>query len=171
MARDDAAILARIRQALAEPKRLLLPVAWRTGQRPDKLVLAALCQSRTIGVQLHGRAHPHRPDEDVSFQLCLDEPDETWPVARIDWRPVSPHTNRMPDAFRGTTVWDSGLHPFEENAVHGLTAMKAKNLPVCRPLLPEPASYADALAAVSATLNIVNANALPVPPWSPRLFP
>ncbi|WP_455957296.1 hypothetical protein [Methylorubrum aminovorans] len=171
MPRDDLAILSRMRQAFVEPKRLVLPQAWQTGGRSDKLVLTALCQCSLVGVQLHGRAHAHRPDEDLTFQLCIDEPDETWPIARIDWRPISPHTNRMPDPFRGTTVWESGFHPFEENAVHGLTTMKARNLPVCRPLLSEPTSYADALRAVSVTLNILNATALPTPPWSPRLFP
>ena len=170
MARNEAEIIARMRQALGERKRAILPTAWRVGNRVGKLIVPMACQCGVVGVQLHVTAWETRPDEDVSFMLCLDEPEETWPIARIDWRPVHPHVNALPGPLKGLLTDGTGLHALEDNVLYGLNTMKTKNLPVCRPVVPNPPDWPTALTYVRDTLIIDNIEGLPSPPWSPTLL-
>ena len=162
------AILARMRQALAEPKIVTGAPVWRQGNRPRKLVLAALAEGPTLNAELHITAVVDLPNEDMSFQLCLAEPSDMFPIARFDWRPPRAHTNRV-GPHRGLTSF-TGLHPFEENAALGLSAMVANNLPISLPIDPEPADFGQAVAYVCATFNLAFRNELPTPPWSLSLI-
>lgn len=162
------AILARMRQVLAEPKMVTGTPTWRQGNRPRKLVLVAFAEGPTLNAELHVSAVVDLPSEDMSFQLCLAEPADTFPIARFDWRPPRAHINRV-GPHRGLTSF-TGLHPFEENAALGLSAMVANNLPVSLPVAPEPANFEQAVAYVCATFNLAFRNELPTPPWSPSLI-
>lgn len=162
------AILARMRQALAEPKIVAGTLVWRPGNRPRKLVLAALAEGRTLNAELRISAVTDLPDEDMSFQLSLAEPADTFPITRFDWRPPRAHTNRVGQQ-RGVTSF-TGLHPFEDNAALGFSAMVANNLPISLPVAPEPGDFGQAVAYVCATFNFAFRNPLPTPPWSRSLI-
>lgn len=162
------AILARMRQVLAEPKTIAGTLAWRQGNRPRKLVLVALAEGQTLNAELHITAVADLPDEDVSFQLCLAEPSDTFPITRFDWRPPRAHTNKV-GSHKGVTSF-TGVHPFEENASLGFANMVAGNLPVSLPVAPEPGDFEQAVAYVCATFNLAFQNSLPTPPWSLSLI-
>lgn len=102
--------------------------------------------------------------------LCLEETDETWPIARVDWKPSRPHTNSVPGPHFGLLTEESGIHPLEPNLEHGLNVMKARNLPVCVPIVPEPPDWSAALACVRDMLSVTNIEGLPTPPWSQTLL-
>lgn len=165
---DGEAILARMRRAFEEPKVVAGTLTWRQGNRPRKRVLVALAEGETLNAELHVTATADLPNEDVSFQLCLAEPSDTFPICRFDWRPPRAHVNKV-GTHRGIVSW-TGFHPFEDNAALGLSAMAANNLPVSMPVEPEPRDFAEATAYVCATFNLVLLNELPPPPWSPYLI-
>lgn len=166
---SEVEVLAMMRDALASPKTLLSTPEWRSGNRNGKLVIAVACECEVPGVTLHGCAQERRPDEDVSFTLSFDDVDETWPIARLDWRPPDYHINRVRGPHYGLQTW-TGLHDFEANAGLGLIAMKAGNLPICLPVEPEPESYAGLLVTLQQRFRIINATSLQVPQWFPTLL-
>ncbi|NEU13572.1 hypothetical protein G3T14_15740 [Methylobacterium sp. BTF04] len=162
------AILLRMATALSESKLIAGPLAWYPGNRPRKLVLAALAEGISINAELHITAVSGLPDENVTFQLCLAEPAGTYPISRFDWKPPGIHTNKL-GPHKGIRS-ETGLHPFAENAALGFACMVSDNLPVCLPVTPEPSDFGEAVAYVCATFNLAFVNGLPFPPWSPTLM-
>lgn len=165
---EAEAILLRMGTALTEPKVVSGSLSWYPGNRPRKLALAALAQGQTISAELHITAVLGLPNENVTFQLCLAEPADTYPITRFDWRPQSVHTNKI-GPHKGVRC-ETGLHSYEDNARLGFALMVSGNLPVCLPVDPEPQDFEEAVAYVCATFNLAFVNGLPLPPWSPTLI-
>ncbi|WP_342152378.1 hypothetical protein [Methylorubrum sp. SB2] len=165
---DSAAIISRMRTALAAEKVVVGPLIWRAGTRPRTFALAALAEHPDQNMEVHLTAAAALPNEHVGFQLCLSVPGHTFPVTRFDWRPPRPHVNRF-GPLRGLSS-GTGLHPFEENAELGLAMMVTHNLPVCMPIDPEPPDFSSAVAYVCDTFRLELREPIPLPPWSPTLI-
>ncbi|MEF2553655.1 hypothetical protein VQ042_20260 [Aurantimonas sp. A2-1-M11] len=123
-----------------------------------------------IGVSIEGTAWADEPEMRVSFQLKIDVGGTDYRIARLDWRPRQPHVNKLgPPELRGRACMAS-IHDFPENAALGLEEMQLKNLPVAKPIDPEPSDFDALLRQLRDTFRLDNAIEIPVPPWSPQLF-
>jgi len=166
-------ILNLLKLAYESPKVALRPIDWRQDRQRERLLRVPIvcdCGSANLsGVAIIGTAWTDEPDARVTFQLTMDVDGKDFRIARIDWRPRQPHTNRVgPPTLRGLTAYTS-IHDFPENADLGLEAMQTGNLPVVKKIDPEPADFNELLAYLSVTFGVENASEIPVPPWSQQL--
>jgi hypothetical protein len=105
------------------------------------------------GLELRGGAHQALPNRAVRFHMhhypakgpCV-------PLARAEWKPISPHTNPNCGPRPLERIFGSHVHPFEMNWLEDVGRMRSGNLQCARPLNPEPNSYAEFLAVVSKEL-------------------
>jgi hypothetical protein len=130
-----------------------------------------------MGLKLLGRCSRDYPDQNVTFQIeYLFKSFRTAPVARIDWRPLSPHTNRNigPAEWRMVRIDGSHVHPFQENydwmVGDNVPLADYMKLPIAIPLVAEPNSVTALVTVVGGWFNIEGVEAIPVPPWEPRLL-
>jgi|GEM_PF-629825 len=135
-----------------------------------------------IGLRLRGRCARAYPDENVSFQIEYQFRgiSRFVPVARIDWRPLKPHTNRNigPPALRLLRFHGTHLHPFHENhdwmMMNGrplAESLKAYDLPIATPITPEPADLTTLMTLAGRSFTILGMEQIPAPPWPlPRLI-
>lgn len=134
-----------------------------------------------IGLRLRARCRPDYSDQDVTFQVeyqfaGLAKP---VPVTRIDWRPISAHTNKNvgPVEWRLRQFHASHIHPFHENHIwmigNGLPLADnvKSNLPIAAPLENDPGDFSALVVLMGQHFNIEGVSAIPAPPWNaPRLF-
>ena len=171
---DEAAVLAALEQAYGAPKEAMPPLDWKADlQNARYLRVPIVCdcgQVSLIGVSIVGTAWTDEPDERVTFQLIMDINGANYRIARIDWRPRQPHTNRLgPPELRGISALTS-IHDFPENAALGLELMQTGNLPVVKPIEPEPEDFNGLLHYLRDTFHLANATDIPAPPWAPQLL-
>lgn len=167
-------ILAIMRLAYESPKQAIGALGWVPDKQRETILripLACDCHPANVtGVSIMGTAWTDEPDERVTFQLLVDIEGKDHRIARIDWRPRAAHTNRFgPDELRGLTLFTS-IHDFPENAALGLSEMQTRNLPVVKPIDPEPENFNGLLVYVRDTFLLGNALDIPEPPWSPPLI-
>lgn len=166
-------ILEMMRLAFNAPKTSEGEYDWKEAQRERFLRLPVACDcfpANVTGVSISGTAIVDEPDRRVTFQMIIDVAGVDYRIARIDWRPRNPHTNKYggPEV-RGATV-ETSIHPFEENAELGLTLMQSGNLPIAIEIDPEPSTFNDLLLYLRDTFRLEDALDIPVPPWAPALF-
>lgn len=163
-----------MRSAYDARKFALAPLGWiNDRRRPAYLRIPIICdcpdEPELIGISLEGTAWVDRPDRHVGFQLKIDIGGKDYRIARVDWRPRSPHTNKLgPLHLRGKTV-ETSIHDFAENAALGLELMLSLNLPIAKPIEPEPADFNELLHYIRGNLRLENASDIPTPPWSQQL--
>ncbi len=131
-----------------------------------------------MGLRLLGRCSRDYPDQNVTFQIeYLFKNFRTVPVARIDWRPPSPHQNRNigPAEGRWVRIDGSHVHPFGDNfgwmVADSVPLADYMRLPIATPLDPDPASVTALVTVMGRWFNIEGVAAIPAPPWkAPRLL-
>lgn len=68
----------------------------------------------------------------------------------------------------------SHVHPFQENfdwmVGDGVPVADYMRLPVAVPLTPEPEGVLALVTAMGQLFNVEGVEAIPVPPWEPRLL-
>ncbi len=167
-------ILNLMQLAYSSPKEAIGALNWRADRQREQIVRIPIvcdCYPADItGVSIVGMAWTEEPDERVTFQLLIDVEGRDYRIARIDWRPRQEHTNKFgPNELRGRTFLTS-IHDYPENADLGLDHMQSFNLPVVKPIDPEPPNFNELLRYLRDTFHLRNALDIPVPPWSPRLL-
>ncbi len=120
------------------------------------------------GLELRAGAGQSLPDRAVRFHLqyhparspCI-------PLCRIEWRPVSPHTNpnQGPEHLRLLRIVGSHIHGFEMNYLEDEGRMRGKNLPIAEPIDPDPSSFRDLVDVVAAEFRINGMEQIEPPPW------
>jgi hypothetical protein len=126
------------------------------------------------GFFLRATAMKHRPDRTVAFQLVYKPQRrnvEGGPFARIEWRPLKPHTNKNfgPPHLRLLTIRGSHYHRFDYNWAHSPAQVRRGNLYTAEPIDPDPPNYGDLLAFVEKEFRIQGVSAIAVPPWEAKL--
>lgn len=169
---NEDEILAALKEAYEAEKTAISTLDWKLVQPHQqilKLPIACSGSSASVmGVSIFGTAYVQEPERHVSFQLCIDYRGIDYRIARIDWRPRQPHTNRY-GPTKGLKAYTS-IHDFSENAALGLRKMQDDNLPIVKPIDPEPEDFAALLVYVRDTFHLDNACDIPIPPWSRGLF-
>lgn len=118
------------------------------------------------GLELRGGALQTTPDRAVTFHLqyypakgpCI-------PLARLDWRPFAPHTNPNVGEQAMLRIEGSHLHGFDLNWMPEFGRMRTGNLPIARPLNPDPKTYEECLALVGREFTIGGLERVEMPPW------
>lgn len=86
------------------------------------------------------------------------------PLWRIEWRPISPHTNAgMPDDLKFTTIEGTHHHPFLENYLPADQRMREGNLPAARPIDNDLNTLSDFLACVGKIFRIRDVELVEIP--------
>lgn len=167
-------ILEIMRAAYEAPKDALGPLDWKPDKQRERILripIACDCYPLNItGVSIMGTAWADEPDERVTFQLLVDIQGKDYRISRIDWKPRQGHTNKFgPPEYRGLTVLSS-IHDFPENADMGLDKMMSMNLPIAKPIEPDPQNFNGLLIYLRDTFRLRNALDIPEPPWAPQLI-
>lgn len=171
---NEARILGLMQTAYESDKIALPPIDWKQDRQRERILRVPIvcdCRSQDItGVSIIGTAWSDEPDNRVTFQLTIDIDGTDFRIARIDWKPRQPHTNRVgPPALRGLTAYTS-IHDFPENADLGIETMQKNNLPIIKKIDPEPHNFNELLSYLRVTFRLENASEIPVPPWSQQLM-
>ena len=171
--RSDEEILNALRKAAKAEKRIIAAAGWKQGQRERELKLSIALQTPKdliAGLELRGNAILNQLDKNVTFQVTLDIRGQIFRLERIDWRPQNPHVNRFgPPGLRGLSV-ESAYHSFDLNSTLDLETIVRGNLPIAKPLNPEPNDFNELLISLREYLSIMNAEEIMEPPWSPTLL-
>lgn len=128
------------------------------------------------GLRLRVTAMVRRPNECVTFQLEYTPPrgdPKGGAFDRLEWRPVSAHTNKGvgPPGLRHVVQSSSHHHSFEANWNDGQSArVKRGELPIAVPISPDPASFEEALALAGERFKINNIGVVDRPPWKVLLI-
>lgn len=118
------------------------------------------------GMELRGKALQTIPDRAVCFHLqYYPARGPCTPLARAEWRPLSPHTNPNVGKYPLLRIEGSHIHAFELNWLAELGRMRAGNLVIARPLNPDAATLDEFLAIVGKEFRIKNLNVIERPPW------
>ncbi|RWM84819.1 MAG: hypothetical protein EOR84_32770 [Mesorhizobium sp.] len=126
------------------------------------------------GLKFRAMAMRQRPDEHVSFQLEYYPPRRQprgGPFARIEWRPLRGHNNKMigPPELRNKLQKCTHHHEFWVNWNHSQNSVRKGALDISVPIEPEP-SYDQIVAFVGKEFRISNIDWLPSPDWSATMF-
>jgi hypothetical protein len=146
----EAAILAALEAVYRADKQAIGSLDWkgdRAHPRILRIPLACDCGASISGASIIGTAYRDEPNRRVSFQLCADVDGKDYRIARIDWKPNVPHTNRYGEN-RGLSLYTS-VHDFPENAALGLEIMQTQNLPIVCAIDPEPDDFTALLGGAS----------------------
>jgi hypothetical protein len=127
------------------------------------------------GLQFTGSAHIYSPERSVTFQIEYHPPLRTQrggPIARVEWRPRSPHSNKGvgPLQYRFLTQAGCHYHPFDLNWAHSQSEVRKGNLPIATPIESGLASLQEALAFTEKMFRIETLKGVPVPPWTERIL-
>ena len=113
----------------------------------------------------------HLPDQLVTYQLeyhGVDIAGGTGPLCRLEWRPKGVHNNRGrgPDELKFTDQRGSHFHSFSDNWDPEAGALLKDNLPIARPLEPEPETFEESLLLAGALFRVSNIGLIKPPEWS-----
>jgi len=144
--------------------------------RQVNLTAALDIGERTIqGLELVGRANINSPARNVSFSLVYHPTGnrrDAIRLARVDWRPVLPHTNlhpRSPPHLYLLDIPGTQHHAFELNWLER-ESRPLKWLPVAEPIIPDFQSFSALLDGVGIFFRISNIRSVPEPNWAQELF-
>lgn len=126
------------------------------------------------GFRFRATANRMRPDEHVTFQLEYLPPrrhPKGGAIARVDWKPLTAHNNKMvgPDQYKNVIQRCTHHHEFWLNWQHSEKSVWKGNLEISVPVEPEQ-SFEEIVAFVGKEFKISNIEWLPTPPWSATLF-
>jgi hypothetical protein len=160
-----------LRAFVEAPKVLPVSAAWVAADSTWFCLNASLDlkSGETVqGLELRGGAHQSLPDRAVRFQLQYHPPKgQCAPLTRIEWRPLSPHTNPANCApeLSMLKIGGSHVHGFEMNWLADLDRMRTGNLPVAKPLMTDPSSFTELLVVLGEELRIEGLDKIEPPPW------
>lgn len=139
-----------------------------------KLVASLRVGGRVFqGLELVGRARTGIRNAYASFTLIYlptDNRREAIRLCRVDWKPITPHSNDHPNTPPELVGDIAGTHhhPFGLNWSQGNGA-PLKALPIAEEITPDYQSYTEVLDGVADLFRIANAASLPSP-WPEDLF-
>jgi hypothetical protein len=160
-----------LRALVEAPKILPVRPAW---EKPDSTWFCLnasldLASGETVqGLELRGGAHQSLPDRAVRFQLqYYPAKGQCVPLVRVEWRPLTPHTNPANCApeLSLARVEGSHVHGFDMNWLTDLDRMRTGNLPVAQALSTDPSSFKDLLVVLAKELRINGLDKIEPPPW------
>lgn len=125
------------------------------------------------GLTLRGRVRKALPDRGVTFQLEYHAPQIIGgPICRIEWRPLSAHSNKGlgPKPLRHVLQTESHHHRFEDNWKHSPEAVLRGDLPIAVPVNDDPKNFRELLALVGKEFRIRGIQRITVPPWAPVMI-
>ncbi|VTZ27192.1 conserved hypothetical protein [Methylocella tundrae] len=125
------------------------------------------------GLELRGAASKTVENRNVMFQLeHFPIGKKRTPLFRIEYRPFRTHHNLDfgPPELHWLEIKGTHDHPFEFNFIEQENRMRSGNLPVARPIDPDPNSFEDFLDLCSKRFNIANMGLIPPPKWQGDLF-
>lgn len=157
-------------ELVAAAKMIPAPQPWtRSGEQHLEWISPLDVNGATAeGSQLRIKVWRDRPDQAVCVLLLHAKPKEKYrPIWRIEWRPISPHTNpnKGPQHLRMIQIQGSHHHPFELNLNKTTGTVRAGNLPIAAPIEPDPPDFSSLLAFAGVELRIMNMGAVSAPPW------
>lgn len=120
------------------------------------------------GLGLRANALITIPDRAVCFQLELHPArGPCVPLARVEWRPLRPHTNpkKGPSELQLLRLTGSHVHEFDLNWLEKQGRMRTGNLPVARPVVEDPTNFDSLLVLVQKEFRINSLKAVQPPPW------
>jgi hypothetical protein len=121
---------------------------------------------------LRGRARKPLPDRELVFQLEYRHAHIIGgPVARIEWRPLNPHSNKGlgPKHLRHVIQSGSHHHCFDLNWQRSKDEVLRGELPIALPI-EDPGNFRALLAVVGKEFRIDNIQLVTSPPWEPTLL-
>jgi hypothetical protein len=161
---------------VAAEKTLSVVPKWLLRRHQDWLEVSAPLDISGVtveGLYLRAQARQNLPEEAVTFQLEYRPPPKVrlrgGPLWRIEWRPLSGHSNkgRGPPELRFKLQTGSHHHPFDLNWAEEPKAVRRGNLPIA---VPFPADFEDTydglVAFVGQQFKIGNIGVVTTPPWS-----
>lgn len=164
---------------LSAEKSLVLTGGWSLDSRTSKrrapeLRLTAAIQMDGIavrGLSFAARCNSERMDECVSLNLLTEWGLKPRCFARIDWRGgIHQNSHKVCDDLQFT---DAGRTHFHDTSLHRHvdipTLFGSKwDLPIARPISPDPETFRQLLEISSTLMHIVNLKEIADPPWRPR---
>jgi len=120
------------------------------------------------GLELRAGAVQSLPDRAVRFHLQYHPARGPCnPLCRVEWRPLSPHTNpnKGPKSLQLRKIKGTHVHGFEMNFLDAEGRMLSGNLPIAEIINPEPNSFQELLAVVGKRLRINDMDQIEPPPW------
>lgn len=139
------------------------------------LVAALILGGRVLqGLELVGRTHMEPRNADVSFSLIYlptDSRRDAVQLARVDWRPKTPHGNdhpRTPPELIGD-IDGSHHHSFVLNWSSS-AGRPLRNLPIAQEILPDFQSVDELLDGVGKLFRILGTGSSLPRPWPKDLF-
>jgi hypothetical protein len=125
------------------------------------------------GLSLRGRTHKSLIDRDVAFQLEFHGSQIIGgPICRIEWRPLSGHSNKGlgPKEYRHILQTGSHHHRFDLNWGHSQEGVLRGEIPIAVPILDDPENFRALLALVGKEFRINKIQQITVPPWAPAML-
>ena len=128
-----------------------------------------LASGETVqGLELRGGAGQSLPDRAVRFQLqYYPAKGQCVPLVRVEWRPLTAHTNPSNCAahLKMQRIVGSHVHGFEMNWLTEMDRLRTGNLPVAEALSVDPSSFQELLVVVGKELRITGLEKIEPPPW------
>lgn len=163
-------------QGLVLAEKLLSDVpAWRE-RGADGLEFSAPLEIDGVTVEaltLRGRARKSLADREVIFQLEYHHARIIGgAVARIEWRPLNPHSNKGhgPKDLQHVIQSGSHHHCFDLNWKESQEACLRGDLPIALPIADDPKNFRALLAVVGKEFRIKNIQTVTAPPWEPLML-
>lgn len=103
-------------------------------------------------------------------QVEWDAPRNTHALARIDWKVGHTNPNKGPSELRLERIESSHVHEFDLNYLRLERRMMQKNLPIARPLSPDPNSLEEFFATAQVEFKIKGLAQIARPPFQAGLF-
>lgn len=144
----------------------------KTGDQ--KLVASLRVGGRAFqGLELIGRCQLGIRNAYVSFTLAYfptNNRRESVRLCRVDWRPLTIHTNDHPNTPLELLGDVPGTHHHTFKLNRSTTGAPLKALPIAEPIEPDYASFKELVDGVGAMFRITNAGSALSSPWPEDLF-
>lgn len=160
-----------LREMLESSKTLPVRPAWEV---PDSTWFCLnapldLASGETVqGLELRAGACQSLPDRSVRFMLQhYPAKGQCVGLVRIEWRPLSAHTNPANCAphLSMQRIVGSHIHGFEMNWLPNEDRLRSGNLPVAEALSVDPLSFDELLVIVGKEFRISGLEKIEPPPW------
>jgi hypothetical protein len=123
-------------------------------------------------MQFRGQARKSLADKAVTFQLEFHRAQIIGgPICRIEWRPLSAHSNlgKGPEEWRHKLQKGTHHHDFELNWAESPDGVQRGHLPIAIPIT-DPPDFTSLLEVVGKEFRIEGLGLVAAPPWEPTLL-
>jgi hypothetical protein len=151
---------------------------WKVQSRKEFARLVSPLEVNRVtleGLHFTASAHIPSPERAVAFQIeyfPAKKPPPGGPMARLEWKPRSPHNNKGigPKELRHIMQRGTHFHSFEMNWLHDPLQVRKGMLPISVPVEHEMETFQETLAFVEELFRINGVSKLPPPPWTQSLL-